>query len=346
MRILKYFILKFSCLLLFFSCKEQYKEGQSLKRDSSFGDTSYQGFIVRAQSFDVSNDQIYVSDNGIAEIKVYSTDGEYKGSYGNPGRGPGEHSGSVRIDVTDSLIFFHDYTAYSISIFSKSFELLDSFRLEERYHNPVQATDEYLIVGYAGAPFQVKLGNEPLFYKFDYEGNVVSEFGEFPGDTSQTPAFFYRSNIDVEDDFLHVVYSFLPLYQVYDLSTDRLVYEFNFLEYNLFNDERPNADLTGLNNSNFHKKTEDLVTYFGKIDAVGNKIFINRFHHEQFIFDEFKLTEEDTLVHIFSHVYPLEEGQVNGLLDFKYLPEQDAFIVLESTTKEGFILSRYIKVNQ
>lgn len=335
-------------LIGFSACEEKIEPGQTLVHTLEFGkgNQNHKAFISQARSIALDSEHnIYVADMGLVEVKVFDINGKYLRTIGREGRGPGEFLGSFNIEIIDSTLIVHDFVGYKVLFFDLMGNFKESFKLEKYHVNPFVISDSVLITGFAGAPFQQELEEEPVFYKFTREGVPISQFGRFPGNRTNIPAMYYRSDLDTENGQLHVIYWFIPLYQVIDIETEKVLHEFDFSDFEPFMQYKENETLEGLNPNNFNDKTKDIVSYFVYIEVYGNRVFLLRATDtKNIMIDEFIL-DGGTLTHKETHIYLFRRGEFYGVLDFEYIPELDVFIVLEGYKGSPFVISKYEKVS-
>lgn len=322
--------------------ENQTSERQNLSHIQSFGSIPVDGFIGRASSISSDlNKYLYVADMAGAKIHKYDLDGGFERSFGKKGRGPGEFSGniSVNVDSHADTILVHDFSNYTVSFFEESGEFLTSFSINERHNAEFQFANNLLVTGHTLPPFVTTFGDEKLLHIFDKNGNFIQKFGNFIEFEEEIPAIMQKFFHDIYNDQIHLVFLYFPIYRIYDLKGNLLA------EHKL--DSLTNTDVQKNQEAKTFKNlpktgTADVRGAFGGIQVVNERVFIPVQNDDYLQIDEFNLSETE-LTHSESYYYPLNstKRKVIGYLDFLYIENRNSFYVLETVEGEGFVVSEY-----
>ncbi|MTI86977.1 MAG: 6-bladed beta-propeller [Balneolaceae bacterium] len=330
-------------ILFVFSCgKEKQKTDKDLIFHDHIGNGVNEGFIHRASSFtsDRTN-YLYVDDSGQNYIIQYDLDGNFMRTIGRRGKGPGEFpSSNILTDVKDSLIFVSDLSGFRVSIFDTSGVFKSSFITEKRYKSRFFAHDSVLITSFGGFDFERDLKDKYQFDKFDMKGNLVSQFARHPitDNTNTYPTKFFFSRKKVSNGLLHVAYVYIPLYQIYDIQSERLLYEFHLRDLEGFETIEEQIQLGGDQPETILKSMKNLRTYVSYLDVVDNQVFIMHGSFPEFTIRHFRL-RKGNLHHINSYSSSLESLNSKGILQFMYIPKKEQFYFLHYHQTEGFVVS-------
>lgn len=122
---------------------------------------------------------IYVSDEGENNIKVYTKNGDYIKTIGREGEGPGEFRNPVCIDFFhDGRLIVADQQNQRFQVFSQDGVFLKSYKLEQSSPGKFVVTSNDIIYNKPRMIFVN--GNEdlPLFFKYDSDFNQISAIGK------------------------------------------------------------------------------------------------------------------------------------------------------------------------
>ncbi|GEM_PF-1697383 len=130
--------------------------------------------LLQPMSIERFGQQLYVSDFSDMKIKKFSSDGEYLGSFGKKGRGPGEFQLPIDYDFRGDTLFVIDTRRRKFMLFdAKSTDFITSRDI--KFHPYRMAMiDRNLIL-------EVSM-TENLFYLSDTELDVSHRFGQFIDD--------------------------------------------------------------------------------------------------------------------------------------------------------------------
>jgi hypothetical protein len=325
--------------------ENHYLEPHNLTYIQSFGDSDVQGFIATSRSItsDLTN-FIYVADLTAAKIHQYTLDGDYVGSFGRDGRGPGEFTGNINVHTHEDLVLVHDFSGYTVSFFSNDGLFINMFNLEKRHNAEFQFAGDYLVTGPAYVnPFGTNYQDDDLLYIYDRNGNVIRSFGRMLTFDEEIPPIMQRFFTAVRGDQIHLVFLYFPVYRIYNLEGS-LIAEHRLDSLTTTPDLEKNQESAAFRNIP-RTGTASVQGGFGGIAIIGDRVFIPFYNSDYLQIDEFALAGND-LSYSDSFFYPLQskERNVIGYLDFLYVEDRNAFYVLENVEGQGFVVSKY-KIN-
>lgn len=329
-------------LILISACKNESKESVDINLEyiSSFGDFPSDGFITRSRSIDLDK-FIYVADMGTKQILQFNLDGEFIKSFGREGRGPGEFSGNMNVFSANDSIFITDFSNFTVTTFKSNGELVKSFDLEKRHSSEFQKIKESFIVGHSiSHPFASDYYDQNLLNVYNHQGKIINSFGEFIHKGEDIPSIMQRFFTEVNEDQIHVVFFYFPIYRIYNLEGS-LLSEISLDSLITFADLANNgySELKqGINGAG----RVDLKGGIGGIQIYEEKVFMPIYDEIFHRIEEFKLINNN-LKHVRSYRYPLESSNrtIIGYLDFVYSEERNSFYILENVQNRGVVVSEY-----
>ncbi|MTI86974.1 MAG: 6-bladed beta-propeller [Balneolaceae bacterium] len=329
--------------LFVFSCnRAEPNTNYNLVFEKHIGNKVYEGFIDGAQSItsDYSN-FLYVNDSGQAHVKQYDLDGNFIRNIGKKGQGPGEFPSPLIVtDASDSLLAVNDISGFRISLFDTSGTFISSFPTQKWHSSPSYIVDTTLISRYGGTNYERNLKGEYQFSKFNFGGERISRFVPYPisEETSDFPARGFISRDDVSNGLLHLAYLYIPLYQIYDIESEKLLYEFNLSDFPGFEIAYEQESINGDHPQIIRKIMGELTQVLAYLHVVDNNIFIMRMPTKKIIIEHFKL-EKDTLNHVDTYAVSPKSLDGDRVLDFIYIPRKDRFYFMQNHIEEGFVVS-------
>lgn len=167
------------------------------------------GIIHSAYDLEVANNRLYVADNILNKILVYSKTGDFIHSFGERGRGPGEFTAIKSFAVFDSVIFVYDQNLKRINKFSLQGDFMESVTLE----TPTSIIDMY------------EINNNYLLFRPNVRGYISLEtIGYLYDDTFNELSEVIKIN-EVNDGIEEVIDAMLARPgKVVTLSEDSLAY--------------------------------------------------------------------------------------------------------------------------
>ena len=190
--------------------------------------------LFRPQIFIVdSQDNIYISDFSDKSIKVFDQHGNYQGTIGRVGQGPGEfqHVSALSF-LPGGRCLVLDHRNRRTSLFDKSSQFVQSYQWLTNQYRVFFVTDSTYCTEERSTP----IGEETILLKiYDFSGNEITNFGKFetyphkPVVIGNTRSYFYLPYIpravfavDHENQKLYYCLSDKYLIEAYD-GTGKLV---------------------------------------------------------------------------------------------------------------------------
>ncbi len=134
-------------------------------------------------------DSIFISDYQDQAIKVFDPEGEFIGSIGRKGEGPGEFTylGSQTF-LPDGKLLAMDSMAMRLNLFDPGGTCLASYHWTHRPGRLLYATESTCVMAeYVFGEGKDPMAERKLFVKkFDFEGNEILNFGEFRTEEMKT----------------------------------------------------------------------------------------------------------------------------------------------------------------
>ncbi|MTI86956.1 MAG: hypothetical protein FH748_03190 [Balneolaceae bacterium] len=339
---LSYWIL-ITVVLSVLSCsKTEQNTNYNLVFEKHIGNEIYEGFIGTGRTITSDYQRyLYVDDITQVYVKQYDLDGNFIRNIGREGRGPGEFpTSNIMSDVRGSLIAVNDLSGFRVSVFDTSGTFKFSFPTQRRYITPTYIIDSTLISGDGGSTFERDLKGKYQFSKFNFDGELISRFVPYPisEKTSDYPARVFQGRIEVSNGLLHIAYLFVPLYQIYDIESEKLLYEFNLADFPGFEIDTERKSIKGNYPQTILKSMEELQQYLSYLHVIDNNIFIMRMSNPYVIIENYEL-EKDSLKHINTYAASPKILDAGRILDFIYIPQTERFYFAQSHNEEGIVVS-------
>lgn len=177
--------------------------------------------IGYALKFALTDKYIFICDNKEHNVKRFDHFGNYKGSFGRPGQGPGDFKNPFIIESYKNDIYITDQGSLRIQIFNQDGELKKVWNLTMYAMGLGIAEDKIMIL----SPNYKFFYNEdtPLFIILDINGRIIKNIAGYFSRSSQ-----YKQKTDLimdnmvtiraHDNMFHVLQQYGTGYRVYDLS--------------------------------------------------------------------------------------------------------------------------------
>lgn len=121
------------------------------------------------------NGRFIISDNSDKDVKVYGADGRRVGTFGRPGRGPGEFAALLTAQAYGDSVVAYDFEALRLTVFSPDGHYVRALSLGSLPFAPwsVRVVDDSLFLAAAAAPGSI---GRPLLALLRPDGTRVSTF--------------------------------------------------------------------------------------------------------------------------------------------------------------------------
>lgn len=338
-----YSIILVLALCLVSCSKPQTFENEQLSFINQFGgEGSYESLIGRARSIEQNlKGEIIIPDAANANIKIYDSSGNYLRSYGRKGRGPGEFSGGFFIDTRNDTILTYDVSNYTLNFHSDEGEFISTYPVDYYFKGPsLFLNGNKLITGIKTKAFTTDLSKEKLFHVLDFEGNVIHQFGEFPVIEDESTAFVYRNYYEVIDNKLHVLFAFLPIYQIYDLNDYSLIKSIDLTEFETFQNSFSDSDVS-LTRDEIVSNKKPLISFAGMLSITYNHVFFftDAEKDKTLVIRRFKI-KDDSLSFVERIEIPRGEN-IFWSIDLHYDQINNILNILIASRLAGFVVNQY-----
>lgn len=302
-------------------------------------------YLSMARYYSAGNSEyLFIPDLIQSDIKILNLDGGYVKTVGRKGSGPGEFMGHVVTSITDSSLIAYDVTGHRVSIITNLGEFDEMISIPNRHTTAFFMYGDYLYAGFAGNFFE-QVNNTEFLYKYDKNGAIKSRFGDFPRELEweNLPSILFRNHVDIVDDQLHVVYYYLPFYQIYDIESEELIYEINITEILKIDDNYLNQ----LNQANISRGPESILNQLKPLvvsfDANEDYTsFLVYDHHDQTLMEIGIFSRHDNmLIEKYSNIISLENINSFGILDFHLQKNLNRVYMLTNHKAHGIVLSYF-----
>lgn len=173
---------------------------------------------------------------------------------------------------------------------------------------------------------------DSLITVLDTEGNFIDSFGSLINDSEGLPTGVSWPYLEIENDRLHVLFNYFPVYRAYDLNGN-LLHEFDL---SLISDVLPEDE--NRNKASYKDVTSPNVqSVYKDLDVYDNNLFALRLAKGKLIIDQLRLGDKKP-----EHVRKYEFGNLEEeyyAIKFFYEPESKSFYVLEKN--EVPMVTRY-----
>jgi len=267
------------------------------------------------------NNSIFIADQISSRIFEYNMDGDFVRIIGGKGRGPGEYIYPATLETNGKVLFVPDPSNKRFI----SFNLRnDSSYIVNRKRTLIEF-DVYKNKIYGFNPPGLRINtssfNENLLTVIDFNGKKVSSFGKYLAPFEGTPAGMSWPYIKIENDIVHVAFTYFPIYRAYSLD-GKLLFEVNLSEISNINDNITNYNKDQLRGNN----STGLSAVIRAMDVQGNKIFICR-QGRTILIDEFEIID-NTLILKKTHMYT-DLPPEYYVIDFFFHDKSNSFYILE-----------------
>lgn len=304
-------------------------DANNLAVQFSFGQ---EGDFVFSQPWDIAQDSVgtfFISDMGVPAVYQVDNDGKLLRSFGREGRGPGEYEYPKLIEIDDEWVYIAD--GYRLITFNKKNDSSNTVVLD-RYLTEFDVSDNK-IYGFAPGAFNsVKTPQEEkLIGVYTKQGEKKGTFGNYLSSDEPLPAGVSWPLINIEEDIIHLVFKYFPLYRAYT-KDGKLIVEQDLSKIlpdsakSLQTYDDPNSDQKRFSPSSTGTVN---VTFINRaLNVYKNRVFISRQAHKVVI-DEY-LFENDSLRYISTHYYDNDRlAEDYYILDIIYQEESNSFSILE-----------------
>lgn len=137
------------------------------------------------------NGSLFVLDLGDTNIKVYDTEGRFSHTIGRSGQGPGELGRFISFDISpEGRVFVMDGMNRRVNQYEKNGNFISDFSIEGFHDKIAVGSGEHIYLSKPVTTPEEVIGKEQILeqkvtiYKYDLEGNVLSTYGEYRGQTT------------------------------------------------------------------------------------------------------------------------------------------------------------------
>jgi len=310
-------------LILFACSKTDIEYDDNLQKEFSFG---HEGLNVLANPTHMTSDNknIFVSDPFKSEIFHYDLSGNFIKIIGSFGKGPDELSHQSVIHVNNSQLFIEDQGNKRVKLTNIKGEVDSIFLNKSSFIEFTVFSDK--IYAFSPESFRdVNIGNYDLISVYDFNGVKLDSFGDLIGGFAPNiPAGVSWPFLKIENNLLHVLFNYFPIYRIYDLKG------------NLLNE----YDLSAINenhmlNSNFEPEaydeflSPDIKSVYKALYVHNENIYAARLTVDELLIEKYRLINRELS---FEKNFTFRDQPNNYyLIDFSYSHEAKSFYVLEKS---------------
>lgn len=291
-----------------------------LKPQYSFGDQGDQIFTLPLHIVHHNRKSIFVSDQHGSKVFEFDFDGQFIKIIGNEGRGPGEYISPKALETDGENLYVHDISNMRVISFSLINETSHIINIRRSFLEMEAQNGN--IYGFAppGTRMTTEDLDEQLILVFDNKGNMKKTFGEYLSFSEEMSTVLSWPYIEIENDIIHVVFSYFPIYRAYS-ADGKLLTEKNLSEISSIENTIPNFQ--GMD-QNWQPK--GVTVAYRAMDSINNRIFVCRQGRSIFI-DEFTFTDNELS---YEKSYTFEDVPPDYyVMDFFYDKNSNSFYILE-----------------
>lgn len=269
-------------------------------------------------------DYIYIPQQQPYRIYQFDLDGTFRGQIGREGRGPGEFGSVWGLSLDSWWLYVFDTANVRLVKFGLDKDSSEVVNMDRRFIEFSVNRDR--IFAFAPENAMVRV-SEDLIRVYDKEGDLVDSFGEYlelAGE--QLPARMSWPYLLTEQDTVHLIFHYFPVYRAYSIDGELLVEQ----------------DLSELNpDLPIHEQNYDESTYQSNTptiqgvrpvvmgaDVYNNRVFISRFVRGRIVIDEFKFSGQNGLTFTTTYFYE-DLTEEYAVQNFFYHPDSNSFYINE-----------------
>ena len=230
---------------------------------------------------------IFISEHHHHKVLEFNLDGKFVREIGRMGSGPGEFIYPGELDVEGDQLYLQDFGNLRLTVFDLE-QNQSTMIVQENSLLGFQVHQGYfygfnMLNGLQGVS---ELGEE-LIHVYNSDWERIREFGTFISLEEDMVARFSEPMFKIQNDLIHVVFNYFPIYRVYNTSGE-LLNEMDLTE--LLELDEPDGNY----NENVYKDafSTGAGLLFRAIDVYENRVFIAR-HSPNIRIDEYHLDETD-----------------------------------------------------
>ncbi len=327
-KVSNYIIILLVALLLCF-CNQQdtpATAGSNLKPVFSFG-TDGKGIQSNPVDLEANrNGQIFITDQGRKKVLSYNLKGKFQSIVGDNGRGPGEYLSPLVIASTGSHLYIQDVG--NIRLLRYNLQNGETLVINQDNNFLNFDVSDSTILGFD----PVSMIQEPpskrgtLISVFDTAGTPLHSFGNYLSKTENLPAGMSWPYIQIENDIIHLVFQYFPLYKRFNKNGELLL-KVNLSDSSHVENPTNNYEEDTYNNIQ-SGKSSGFSAVFRAMDVFKNRLFICR-QNNSITIDEYLLTDQ-SIKH--RNTYRYENADLPDryhVRDFFYNRDRNAFYILE-----------------
>lgn len=266
------------------------------------------------------NNYLFINDVIPAQIKKFSLEGELLSVIGSVGQGPDQYLSPVTLEVFDGRVFVEDRGNLRIKIHSQDGDIEHIFN--HQYPIAELTVHENAIFAFSTSHFiNPNTDGRDLITVFDFEGNVTNTFGDYIDVVDELPSGMSWPMMKIENDLLHVVFRYFPIYRVYSLDGE-LLREFDLMPF--FDPEMRGNYRSGAYSD---PTSPNAQTAFGAFDIIGNEIYLSRVG-ERIQIEKYLINDDEIIL---DHTYIFDPGTDDSVfsIGFFYDENSHSFYALE-----------------
>lgn len=303
----------------------------NLTPEFSFGN---KGKLILSHPLYIALDEagsVFISDMGAPAVYQVDNKGKYLRSFGRKGRGPGEYEYPQLIEADDKWVYVSD--GFRLVTFDRTKDSSSTVMFKRILGN-FDVSNGYIYTYVPGSAGSIEISsNEDLINVYRKTGDLQNTFGDYleSSENEPLPAGISWPLIRIENNKVHVVFKYLPVYRSYTTNGELLIEQ--DLSVLLPDSSKliqeyinPISSFTRNQFKPSNTGTVDIHFVNRAFDMYKNRVFVARQGHKVVI-DEY-YTNNDSLTYKTTYLYENvpEDYYVS---DFFFHEESNSFYILE-----------------
>lgn len=324
------YVTLFLCIVI--SCAPQKNHTTNIAENNNLSPVlsiGHEGELIFSHPYRIAQDRMgsfFISDINVPAVYQVDSKGKYIQTYGREGRGPREYEHPQLIDIYDEWIYVSD--GFRMVKFNTTMDTSNTVFFE-RYFTEFDVAGE-TIYGFAPGPFgSATASEEKLIGVFSNDGEKKHAFGDYLTADEPLPAGVSWPFIQVENDIVHLVFVYFPIYRAYTTGGELIIEQ----DLSELVPDSAKVILDYINPISNRENFTPSSTGRVKLTSVNrtfyvheNRVFVSR-QGRKIVIDEY-LFNNDSLSYHKTHIYE-NVPEDYYVIDFVYHEASNSFYILE-----------------